>query len=159
MEKKMERMRKEIKGRLMQARAAVACLVILLGVLVSGVLPTHSGNENIADYMEGFQLGVLIGVLLVVLLTLVRYEQALRNDAKLKQVYYKENDERANYIALMAGKRGYNITIFILLIAGIVVGYFSAEAFIALTGAAVVSSLVQLGLKLYYCRTFSGAEE
>lgn len=159
MEKKLEKMREDIRARLMRTRGFVACIVILLGVVASGVLPYHGGKENAADFMEGFQMGALCGIALVAIVTLVRYEQALKSDAKLKEIYYKENDERTNYIAMMAGKNSMRITLAILLIAAVIVGYYSFEAFAALVGAAVVESLVMLGFKLYYSRTFSGVEE
>lgn len=159
MEKKLEKMRKEIRARLVRIKVLVACVVILLGGVASGVLPYHGGKENAADFMEGFQLGALCAIALWVVYLLVRYEQALRDDAKIKEIYYKENDERTNYIAMMAGKNSMNVTLVILLIAAVIVGYFSFEGFVALVGAAVVESLVMLGFKLYYSRTFSGVEE
>lgn len=159
MEKKLEKMRTETKHALVHARAITACLLILMCVVVSGVIPKHLPNANASEFMDGFQVGLLIGLLCVALSYLVKYQRALKDDAKLKQLYYQENDERQKYICQMAGQKSMQISLFILLTAAIIAGYFSNVAFFSLLGATVVQALVVVGIKFYYSKTTTGMEE
>lgn len=159
MEKKLEKMRIKTKQTLVRARALTACLMILMCVVVSGVIPEHLPNTNSGDFMDGVQVGLIIGLLCVALSYLVKYERALKDDAKLKQLYYKENDEREKYICQMAGSKSMQISLFILMTAAVIAGYFSTVAFFSLLGATVVQSFVTIGIKFYYSRTTTGIEE
>lgn len=159
MDKKLEKMRTEVKERLIKSRGFMACLVILLVVVNMGVLPKSTISPEFSDYMQGFQSGLLLGITIVAFVFMLRYQQALKDDAKLKELYYKEHDERQNYIGMMAGKNSMKITMVVFLIGAVIAGYYSIEVFAALLVAALVEGLVTIGLKVYYDRHFTGNEE
>ena len=103
MNEKLARMEKDIRRKLNQSRGFAACILLLLIASVSGVIPVRLENPHLSDYMSGFQLGLLSGILAVALFTIVRYQKALKDENRLKQLYYEEHDERNRYIHWKSG--------------------------------------------------------
>ena len=159
MEKKLERMRKEVRGRMWQTLVITVVLVALLSVVCSGVIPMRNGDQRAADFLAGFQVGLLITLTVAEVYYLMRYVTALSDDKKLKKLYYEEHDERKLYIEQISGQKSQHITIVILIVAAVLVGYYSIEAFVALVAAVAVTGLVGIGVKIYYEKTVTGIGE
>lgn len=159
MEKKLERMRKEVRGRMWQTLVITVVLVALLIVVCSGVIPMRNGDQRAADFLSGFQVGLLITLTVAEVYYLMRYVTALSDDKKLKKLYYEEHDERKLYIEQISGQKSQHITIVILIVAAVLVGYYSIEAFVALVAAVAVTGLVGIGVKIYYEKTVTGIGE
>ena len=159
MEKKLERMRKEVRGRMWQTLVITVVLVALLIVVCSGVIPMRNGDQRAADFLAGFQVGLLITLTVAEVYYLMRYVTALSDDKKLKKLYYEEHDERKLYIEQISGQKSQHITIVILIVAAVLVGYYSIEAFVALVAAVAVTGLVGIGVKIYYEKTVTGIGE
>jgi hypothetical protein len=159
MEKKLERMRKEVRGRMWQTLVITVVMVALLIVVCSGVIPMRSGDQRAADFFAGFQMGLVMATTVVEVYYLVRYIRALTDEKKLKKLYYEEHDERKLYIEQISGQKSQHITVIILIVAAVLVGYYSIEAFIALVAAVAVICLVGIGVKIYYEKTVTGIEE
>lgn len=158
MEKKLEKMRNEIKTRLHSQQGLLAIVVILLGASASGVLPVKLESEQAADFISGFQIGILSAMAVIVLYQMVRYLKALKDDTCLKQIYYKEHDERMCCIEQKVGKSCMGITLVLMIVAAVIAGYFSEVVFFTLLGSAALQALIGLGLKFYYIHSFSGEE-
>lgn len=159
MEKKLERMRKEVRGRMWQTLVITVVLVALLIVVCTGVIPMRNGDQRAADFLAGFQVGLLITLTVAEVYYLMRYVTALSDDKKLKKLYYEEHDERKLYIEQISGQKSQHITIVILIVAAVLVGYYSIEAFVALVAAVAVTGLVGIGVKIYYEKTVTGIGE
>lgn len=159
MEKKLERMRKEVRGRMWQTLVITVVLVALLIVVCSGVIPMRNGDQRAADFLAGFQMGLLLAITVAEVYYLMRYVTALSDDKKLKTLYYEEHDERKLYIEQISGQKSQHITIVILIVAAVLVGYYSIEAFVALVAAVAVTGLVGIGVKIYYEKTVTGIGE
>ena len=159
MNEKLARMEKDIRRKLNQSRGFAACILLLLIASVSGVIPVRLENPHLSDYMSGFQLGLLSGLLAVALFTIVRYQKALKDENRLKQLYYEEHDERNRYIHWKSGASAVNVSIILLLVAGVIAGYFNFTVFATLIASAVVTSIIRGGFKLYYCRSLKGTAE
>lgn len=159
MEKKLEKMRKDIQGQLGRKSALLGCIIVLIGVVTAGVFPVQSANQDIADYLQGFQLGGLMAVAVITLSQVVRYQKALKDNTNLKQLYYKEHDERLCYIRQKVGKSSMEITPILMIIVAVIAGYFDFKVFVTLVGATVFLSLINIGFKIYYSHTMSGEEE
>lgn len=158
MEKRLEKMRKDIQTRLKRKMGLLACVIILMGVVGTGRFPVKLVNENVSDFVLGFQVGLLIVVAVFALNQVVKYQKALKDDTKLKQLYYKEHDERVCYIQQKVGKSSMEITVVLMVVIAVIAGYFSFEVFLTLLAAVVLQLLINLGLKAYYSQTMSGEE-
>lgn len=158
MEKRLEKMRGDIKRRLNFCRVFAACLVIAIGVSAAGILPVRLPNENQADYANGFQLGALTGVLAIVLMQLVKYQRALKDEKRMRQVYYAENDERMKYIRQRVGASAFKVSTVLILIVAVGASYFNFTIAMTLVAVVFVQSLVQVGMKFYFLKNYTGEE-
>lgn len=155
MDKKMEKMRANMQLRLQRSRAFAALLLILMGAVASGVMPVQLPNSDMSDFVTGFQVGLLAGLLAVALVHIFRLQKAMKDDAALRKLYYSEHDERNCYIQQKVGQTMLAVTPVVLLVAAVIAGYFNAVVFFSLIGATLLQSLVGLGMKFYYYRQFS----
>ena len=76
----------------------------------------------------------------------------------LKQIYYKENDERVAFINQQVGKSSLTVTTVILLIAAIVAGYFDITVFITILAVTLAQALIKLVLYWYHSNNVSGED-
>lgn len=159
MDKKMEKMRTDMHSRLRKGWAFAAFLVILIVVSASRIIPVQLPNPDMSDFVTGFQVGLLAGLLAVALVHIFRMQKAMKDDAALRKFYYSEHDERNCYIQQKVGQTMLAVTPAVLLVAAVIAGYFSAVVFFSLIAATLLQSLVGLGLKFYYHSQFSATEE
>lgn len=159
MDKKMEKMRADMRFRLQKSRAFVVLLVILMVAAAAQVIPVQLPDSDLSDFVTSFQVGLLTGLLAVAVVYMVRLQRAMKDDAALRRLYYSEHDERNCYIQQKVGQTMLAVTPVVLLVAAVIAGYFSAVVFFSLVGAALLQALVGLGMKFYYYRRFSAAEE
>lgn len=156
MEKKLEKMRAELRARIIQSNSVFILFLIFFVVDISGKLAKYYEQQFAADFIQGFVIGIVIVVELLSLYKLVTYFAALKDDAKLKQLYYKEHDERVLAIDQIAGRNCNKYSMVILLFIAMVVSPFSFEAFIGLIGAVVVIGLTFKICRIYYSRKYTG---
>ncbi len=158
MDKKLEEMKKIMQKRVRVLSVFSGVIVIFIICAITNVVHPFIGGENYADFMAGFQVGILIALDIVMLFYNTKYRAALKDEKKLKLLYLEETDERVKYIEQMAGKSSYKYVVCILIIAACIVGYFSVAAFVALLGAAMVEVAVTVILSLYYTKKMTGNE-
>lgn len=158
MNNKLLTMKNQIEARTNRLLGLTACTIILLCTSISDVIPLHVGNTNAADFISGFQKGLLCALLVVFTYKLMSYRKALTDDKLLKQLYYKENDERECYISQQVGKSSMSITVITMLIVTVIAGYFHEVVFFTLLAATVLQALIQLVLKFYYTSRLSGKD-
>ena len=158
MEKKLNKMKSEIEARSKRLMGLIVCAMGLLTLSVTDVISINLGNENANDFVAGFQLGILCVLLLAFAAKLVNYRKALKDDKLLKQIYYKENDERVCFISQQVGKSSMSITTVVLLIAAIIAGYFNIIVFITILAVTAVQLLIQLMLYWYFDRHMTGED-
>jgi hypothetical protein len=150
----MEQYRETLKKRMgeMGGLNAVALLFIILTGRYEFV--AAGSNENISDYIYGFQTGIFISVQIFVLLTIGKYRLALKDSQKLKELYIKENDERAKLIRDKIGGAGFILAISVIAVAAIISGFFNETVFFTLSATLCFLVLVMLTLKLYYRKKY-----
>lgn len=156
MEKKLNKMRKEIENCMKRTNGLLACTALFVCVSISGVIPVQLGSESQNDFVSGFQVGLLTAVMLLLLSGLVKYRKALKDDKLLKQLYYKENDERMCYVNQQVGKASMKVTMLVMVIATVIIGYFNFTAFITMIAVTLLQGLIQIALKCYYTNRVSG---
>jgi len=156
MDKKLEKMKKDIQKRVKQNIGLLACSVIFLIVAASRTIPVQLETESASDYVSGFQLGLLIVLVIYFLNNVVKYNKALKEEKLLKQIYYKEHDERMNYINQKVGESSMWITTVILTIVTVVTGYFNFIVFCTMIAVILLQGMIQILLKWYYTHSTSG---
>ena len=125
MEKKLNKMKSEIATRCNRIAGLIACTAGLLTLSISDIFVIDLGAENANQFVAGFQLGILCVLLLAFVSKLVAFRKALKDEKLLKQMYYKENDERVTFINQQVGKSSMTVTTVLLLIGAIIAGYFN----------------------------------
>jgi len=131
----------------------------LLGVCSAALLTRFyekatSATENIQAFIEGVQVGVVIGLLGFLLFFFVRNILAIRNPERLKKLYISEMDERKQFIQRQAGSVGMNIVMYGLTAGTVVAGNINNTVFFTLLGACVFVALVRGFLKIYYRKKY-----
>lgn len=143
----MEKYRKNIISRIFVLSFAVL-LAVGLGIFdVFGA--TEQMKENV---IFGFQCGFITALGIMSVILIVRYCKAVKDSEKLKLLFNKENDERTRYIRSKAGMPMLQITSMIMIIGGIVVGYFNATVFYTLIAASVFQLFIGCIVKTVYMK-------
>lgn len=150
----MENFRKVLKKRLslMVVFNALAAVFIALTAVYGNM--TTASNENVADMIHGFQIGIFIGLELIMLVYITKYRKALKDEDKFKRVYIEENDERTKLIQDKIGGVGFNFALGAIATATVISGFFHQLVFLTLLGVLIFVVLVKGFLKLYYRNKF-----
>lgn len=101
-----------------------------------------------------FQCGLTIALGTLALVCIIRYSKALRNNKKLQEQYIKENDERIKAIRAKAGIPIYLVFSIIMIVVGIIIGYFNELIFITLIATAAIQLLLACAIKLIYTKIY-----
>ena len=141
----MELFQKKLKFRMLLFGILILfCLVIIL-INQLGTVLTYT--ECLA---YSFQRGFSAAGILVLVIWMIKYRAALKDEAKLRLLYNEENDERMSAIRAKAGIPMVLILSLALVLGGMVIGYWNETVFVVLIGVALFQLLVSLGVKLYY---------
>ena len=143
----MEKYKQVLKIRI------VLLTILVLLVLGLGIYDVFFANEATREsFIFSFQCGTSIAVGLISAVLIIRFKQALKDDAKLKVQYNKENDERLKAIRAKAGIPILLFTSVGMIVAGIIAGYFNSTIFITLIIAASFQMLIGVIIKQIYLR-------
>ncbi len=141
----MELFQKKLKFRMLLFGILILfCLVIIL-INQLGTALTYT--ECLA---YSFQRGFSAAGILVLVIWMIKYRAALKDEAKLRLLYNQENDERMQAIRAKAGIPMVLILSLALVLGGMVIGYWNETVFVVLIGVALFQLLVSLCVKVYY---------
>jgi len=141
----MELFRKKLKTRIV-----LFCAVLLLFVAIL-LYNQFGANDAVKDSLAfSFQCGFSAAGSLALVFWLMKYRGALKDEAKLRLLYNEEKDERMSAIRAKAGIPMVVILSMILVLGGMIIGYFNETVFVVLIGVALFQLLVSLCVKLYY---------
>ena len=141
----MELFQKKLKFRMLLFGILILFCLVIIFINQLGTVLTYT--ECLA---YSFQRGFSAAGILVLVIWMIKYRAALKDEAKLRLLYNQENDERMQAIRAKAGIPMVLILSLALVLAGMIIGYFNETVFIVLIGAALFQLLVSLGVKLYY---------
>ena len=141
----MELFKKKLKTRII-----LLCAVLL--VFVAILLYNQFGaSEALKDSLAfSFQCGFSAAGSFALVFWLMKYRSALKDEAKLRLLYNEEKDERMSAIRAKAGVPMVLILSILLVLGGMIIGYFNETVFVVLIGVALFQLLVSLGVKFYY---------
>ncbi len=140
----------ELFKKKLKTRVVLLCAVLLLFVAIL-LYNQFGANDALKGSLAfSFQCGFSAAGILVLVIWMIKYRAALKDEAKLRLLYNEENDERMSAIRAKAGIPMVLILSLALVLAGMIIGYFNETVFVVLIGAALFQLLVSLGVKLYY---------
>ena len=141
----MDQFKKKLKIRII-----LLCAVLLLFVAIL-LYNQFGASSALRDSLAfSFQCGFSAAGSLALVFWLMKYRGALKDEAKLRLLYNEENDERMSAIRAKAGIPMVLILSMMLVLAGMVIGYFNETVFVVLICVALFQLLVSLGVKMYY---------
>ncbi len=142
----MEKYRKKIEKRCRLDGAVCAGVLALYLVLCRF---THTAGGTGKDVA----LGIVFGLVIVALCTLIRTASALRDEAKLRAMYIEETDERNAAIAKESAQKSQTVSMVGIAAAAIAAGFFDDRICFALAGAVLFSALVSVVMTVYHKKT------
>jgi Fe2+ transport system protein B len=110
--------------------------------------------ENIRDFILGFQTGIFIFLVCMLVIFIIRNVAAIANAEKLKKLYISETDERTLFIKQKTGSIGMNIILYGLIFGAVISGSIDYTIFLTLLGTCLFVAIVRGFLKLYYRNKF-----
>lgn len=143
----MEQYRKKLRTRMI----LFSCILLLfVGLLLYNQFGASSAIKDSLSF--SFQCGFSTAGSLVLAYMLMKYRRALSDEQKLKTLYNQENDERMKTIRAKAGVPMVMILSLLLVLAGMVIGYFNETVFFVLICVALFQLFASAAVKLYYMR-------
>ena len=116
------------------------------------ILKPITGDSHWHSHWNGFVTGASCGVLGLLLYSLIRNRQALKDEKKLKKLYVKEHDERTIQILTLARNTAMQILLLGGLVAVVIAGYFSITVSLTILGCIFAASVTSLLLVGYYSK-------
>lgn len=143
----MKEYQRVIKRRILLLGAAIGMIGVFASYNVFGATEEMKGS-NVFE----FQVGLAVGLGIMAAFLCIRYRHLLSDEKKLLLQYNRENDERYKAIRQKAGMPMLLITSVILIVAGIVAGYFSEVVFVTLVAAGTGQLLLGCIVKMVYMK-------
>ena len=136
----------------------IGCIILaIFAVLAIGselgwfhILKPIAGDSHWHSNWNGFVTGASCGVLGLLLYSLIRNRQALKDEKKLKKLYVKEHDERTIQILTLARNTAMQILLIGGLVAVVIAGYFSITVSLTILACIFAASITSLLLVGYY---------
>ena len=132
--------------------AAFAILAIGSELEFFHIMKPVAGDSHWQSSWNGFITGASCGVLGLLLYSLIRNCQALKDGKKLKKLYVKANDERTIQILTLARNTAMQILLIGGLVATVIAGYFSVTVSLTILACIFCASVTSLLLVGYYSK-------
>lgn len=139
----MEEFRKKIHRELIVMR--IMCVLVIASLFVYKILTRDSDS-----YFSGVLYGITGAMVALGIGYSVRFNMALKDDVKLKEMYIQQTDERNKQILKESARTSNTIYLFVTAIAAIIAGAFSETVSMTLSIAIVIYSLIEVGVSAYY---------
>ncbi len=143
----MDQFRKKLKVRIVWL-SVLSLTTALMGVYDVFFAPETLKNMAVFE----FQGGALAAICILSSIHIIKYKKFLKDDNKLKLEFNKENDERYKTIKSKAGIPIVPIFSVLMIITGIVAGYFNIEVFYILIIVAMFQVVISGIIKLIYMK-------
>lgn len=148
----MDKYKKSIKTRMALCAAATFIISVIIVFDTFDITKELIGSSYNSHMIE-FQNGLLVAVELLCVYLIFRYSQCIKDDKKLKLLYNNEHDERMKMIKSKAGLPMIQITSIIMVVCGVIAGYFSDIIFMTLIIAALIQMIICKVVKIVCTKT------
>lgn len=143
----MNNYKKTIKKRIL-----LLAVPIILSVILGIYDVFWASPETKKTSIYGFQVGIIISLGLLAIITVIRFSALLKDENKLILQFNRENDERIKAIKAKAGIPMLPITSVLLIIAGVVAGYNNNLVFLTLVAASTFQMFICAIVKIIYMK-------
>lgn len=127
--------------------------VLLLITFGVGVYDQFFASPAIvANPIFSFQAGFSASLCIFAALCIINYNKILHDGEKLRIQYNKANDERLRLVRYKAGVPILLVTSTIMIVVGIIAGYFNETIFLTLILTALIQISVSVIMKFIYLR-------
>ncbi len=134
--------------KLLIALNALAIFCICVTLWLSQLI--NHGEQMLDGMMTGYQIGIFLGLQMIMVIMMIRYRKAIQNDQLLKKMQIYETDERNKWIQGEIGAISFKLIVSGTLLGSVIAGFFNQTIFLTLFCMTIFIVMVQLGLKLYY---------
>lgn len=148
----MENYRKKLVLQNIVSAIGALLLIALVILSLNEVITPVGGDSRWIDFWNGFIGGGSAAFAGILVLNIILNLRAIRNADRLKKQYIKTHDERSMQIWLRSGANAYWFDTVGLLLAGIIVGYFSPIGSICIIGSLLYICIIRVVLKIYYAK-------
>jgi len=114
----------------------VAIATLYLFYNMGSVMTGSSIAEFFGGMLNGIRAGFGVAALIFLFMRAFQYHRALKDDAKIKELYIQEHDERTIALNEKSSKISFNVILYALLISCVITGFFNPT--ISLTILAVL---------------------
>ena len=134
-------------------------IVGLLGIIVAATIG-YWGYSQVGldshrlDFIHGAQAGLFSGFVLIILMEVMKINKGLKDDKSFKKLEIELSDERNILIKDKIGGLGFELIIFVLMIAIVVAGFFNEIVFFTLLGVLLFIVATKSILKFYYSKKY-----
>lgn len=142
---------KEYK-KTIKARILLLSIPVLFAAIFGAYNVFLAGHEIKETSVFGFQAGMITSLGLCSIIIVIRYRQLLNDEKKLLLHYNRENDERIKAIKAKAGIPMLPIVSIIVIIAGVIAGYFDTLIFMTLIAVAAFQMTICAIVKVVYMK-------
>lgn len=143
----MEQYKKKVRRRIQ-----LLAIPVLIAV-GTGIFHVFFAEPEMQEsFISGFQSGLITALGLISVVLMIRLGRLLKDEAKLKEAYRLENDERMKAIRAKAGMPLLLITSVAMIIAGVIAGYYNMLVFSTLIIAGIAQMSIGAVIKLVYTR-------
>lgn len=156
MEKKIMKMKQEIADQNRFYGAVAVLGLIAVCAMSSGVITSRYTDIHAAEFVHGFIVGIVIVIEILCLFKIIKNRSILKDEAALTRLYNELHDERALQIKALSGQKGLQITMLVALAVGLIVSFFSLEAFLGILGVVLIAGVIKKCCLAYYNRTYTG---
>lgn len=151
----MTEYRAVIKRRI--AIIAVCAVCALAFVLTAGIWSYRQSigsEEHIRDFSNGVFTGIFCAMTAVLLVNILKYRAALKDEAKLRALYIKEHDERWLLIQSKTGGWAYQFVMGAVVFAAVGLTFIDEKIGFTLMVVGSFMAFVKLGFLLFYSRKY-----
>lgn len=143
----MEHYKHELKRNLI---FGIICVLIAIGAVTCYII-LYSKNKA-DDFSRGFQLGVIVGLVLLSIYMVVDTIVQMKNEKYRRKEYIKKNDDREKLIIYKTMLLSARIFYYVSLVAMFISLYFSKTVFITLIVTTLAFVYTGLIIKIIYKR-------
>lgn len=148
----MDKMKQEVKGKLLYWRRMSAICVILLVADVWNFFRPAQGGESFQYFFKGFQVGLVCALVIFCIHSVMKYRKILNDEELIRAFYIKEHDEREAVIREKTGGTVLYTCGILIILAGVIAGYYNPVVFGSLVSSGVFLLLVRKVLRIYYSK-------
>lgn len=148
----MDKMRQEVEGKLRYWRKMNVLCVLLLVTNIWDYFRPINGGDEFQEFFRGFQLGLVCVIALFAVYSMIKFQKMLSDEEAIRAFYIKEHDEREEAIREKTGGTVLYTCGVLIILAGVIAGYFNPVVFISLVCSGVFLLLVKKVLRIYYCK-------